>query len=72
MAEGLRDRSIARKGGSKVTRGILGVMAALLVCLARTVAYAGYDQAFGELKKIDADAKTIVVAVRVRHQRPQR
>ena len=36
----------------------------MCVCLAATAAYAGYDQAFGELKKVDADAKTVVVAVR--------
>jgi len=47
-----------------VTRGILGVLAGLLVCLAWTTTYAGYDQVFGELKKVDADAKTITVAAR--------
>ena len=43
----------------------IGAAAALLVCLAAGSLYAGYDQAMGEVKSIDADAGKLVVAVRM-------
>jgi hypothetical protein len=41
-----------------------GIAAGLLVCLAAGALYAGYDQAFGEIKSVDAAAGKLVVAVR--------
>ena len=41
-----------------------GAVAAVLVCFAAGSLYAGYDQAFGEIKSIDVDGGKLVMAVR--------
>jgi len=43
---------------------MIGAAAGLVVCLAGGALYAGYDQAFGEIKSIDVDAGKLVLAVR--------
>ncbi|HUW55693.1 MAG TPA: hypothetical protein VMZ92_03595 [Planctomycetota bacterium] len=41
-----------------------GALAAVAVCLAAGLVYAGYDQAMGEIKSIDVDGGKLVIAVR--------
>ncbi len=44
--------------------GMICAAAVVLACLASGQVYAAYDQAFGEIKSVDAAAGKIVVAVR--------
>jgi hypothetical protein len=46
------------------------VATVLLVCLTAGAAYAGYDQARGEIKSIDVDGGRLVLAVRTGRDTP--
>ena len=47
-------------------RHVVRAVAALVTCLVAGSLYAGYGQAFGEVKSVDQDARKLVVAVRAR------
>jgi len=51
-------------------RHVVGALAGLMTCLVATSLWAGYDQAFGEIKSVDQDAGKLVVAVRTARNQP--